>query len=129
MTFTEGFDANGDATITGNDGSAVAGEFNCFIRCKGIDWSLSRNIIGQVSEVYTPTVIQLATEKDPTGADSTHVLTRQQIGTLLGCILSRGTRVEWYTSATTVIPVIGTITGAADFTWEASLQHGMRSSQ
>lgn len=129
LTVEESFDSNGDATIKISDGSAAAGEPGAFIRCKGIDWSLSRNIIGQVSEVYTPTVIQLATEKDPSGADSTHILSRANLGAILGCIFARGTRVEWYTSANGTFPVVGTITGTPDFSWEASLQFGMRAGQ
>lgn len=129
LSILEGFDANGDATIQISDGTPSPGEAGAFIRCKAIDWPLSRNIIGQVSTVYTPTVIQLATEKDPSGADSTHILSRSQLGTILGTIFARGTRVEWYTNANGTFPVVASITGTPDFAWEASNQWGMRSSQ
>ena len=84
--------------------------------------------IDKIYRLYM-TVIQLATEKDPSGADSTHIIPRSTLAVLLGTIFARGTRFEWYTSANGTFPVVASITGTPDATFEASNQWGMRSSQ
>jgi hypothetical protein len=129
LTLVEGFDSNGDATIT--LGSGTAGQKNAFIRVKAIDWTLAKNIIGLQAEVFGPSVIQFATEKNYEGATDnvTDILGPAELLPLLGTLLGKSARVEWYRSTNGTAPTVSTITGAPAASWENSLYWGMKASQ
>jgi len=131
LTLVEGFDANGDPTIALGDG--VAGHKNFFIRVKAIDWSLSKNVIGLTSEVFTPHVIQFATEKnyEATTDNVLDILGPTELLPVLGSILARGTKVEWYRSTNGTAPTVTTINDSTKLsaTYEAHLYWTMKSGQ
>lgn len=128
LTLVEGFDTNGNPTITIGAGSP--GGKNFFVRVQPISWPLSLNVLGLASEVFTPHVIQFATEANPAGGAGADILTPAELLPFLGETLVRGTKVEWYTSTNGTAPVVGTlVAGNLQASYEASLYFPMQAAQ
>jgi hypothetical protein len=128
LTVSESFDTNGDPVIS--IGTLVAGSRSAIIRVKAIDWPLAKDVLGLASTIYTPHVIQLLTESNPTAGAGADILTAQDELTLLGTICKRGTLVEWYKTANTVaITVAAIISGNLKASYDAELYWNMLASQ
>lgn len=111
-------------------GTSGAGNPGGLIRVRPVDWSLTPNIIGSVNEVYTPHVIQLVTEANPSLGAGADVNTPAQLLAMLGACLYRGTRVEWWNSASGVAPTETTLgTGTNLKASYESLYYPMTSTQ
>lgn len=128
LTLVESFDTNGNPTISLGAGSP--GGKNIFVRVAPISWPLSLNVIGLASEVFTPHVIQFATEANPAGGAGADILTPTELLPFIGEVMRRGTKVEWYTSTNGTAPVVGTlVSGNLQASYEASLYFPMQASQ
>lgn len=129
LAVSEGFDASSDGphpTIL--VGAGTAGSESMFVRVKPIDWSLSQNVIGQTSQVYTPNVIQIVTEANAAATLGCGFFSLADILPLLGEILSKGTKVEWYQSANTnPVDVSDIVSGNLKASFQTSLYWGMLS--
>jgi len=121
-TLVEGFDTNGNPTIAIGTGSP--GAKNAFIRTQPISWPLAKDIVGNTSQVYAPSVIQLATETD-SGSD---ILTPVELLAILSAIQLKGAKIEWYQSTNGTAPVVATITGTPVATFDADLYWNMQAS-
>jgi hypothetical protein len=129
-TVAESYDTDGNPLISVNDGSPAAGEANLVIKVAPISWPLAKDVIGQSANIYSPSVIQLVTEANPTGGAGADILTAQQLLWALGLIVLRGTAVEWYQSANGVAPTAAAIiAGNLKATWQPDLYFGMTSQQ
>lgn len=133
LILTETSDGSGNPVISlTGDATPAAGEKVIFIRTTGIDWPLAKDVLGLASPVYTPHVIQLCTELNFAGTTDNvaDILTAANLLAVLGCVLSRGTRVEWYQTAVATIPSVAAMI-AANMTasWESNIYHGMQASQ
>jgi hypothetical protein len=128
LVVTESFDTNGDPTIF--IGALTAGSRSAIIRVKAIDWPLAKDVLGLASTIYTPHVIQLLTESNPTAGAGADILTAQDELTLIATIAKRGTLVEWYKTANTVaVTVAAIITGNLKASYDAELYWNMLASQ
>lgn len=104
-----GQDTNGDPTIA--VGAGTPGGKNAFIRVKAIDWP-GTDALGLTQTVFTPHVIQIATEANYAGTTDNvaDVLTPTELLPLLLTIGARGTAVEWYVETNGTAPVVGSLT-------------------
>lgn len=127
ITVKEGADSNGDATISIDDGTPATTEKVVFIRVKAIDWALSTNGVGLPSEVYSPSVIQIATEAVATNGT---YLAVDDIFKLLGTCLKRGARTEWWQETNGTIPSVTTFNTAAKLksSWQPELYGNINAS-
>ncbi len=115
LAVTQGTDINGDPTIL--LGGSTPGAKNVFIRVKAVDNSLAKDALGLAQNVFTPHVIQFATEANYAdelgGADNVaDILTPTELLPVIACIAARGCAVEWYTSTYGTAPVVGTLVSA-----------------
>lgn len=108
-TVTEGFDTDGLPTITVNDGTPATGEMNIFVKINLQSWPLAKDILGNAANIYAPLTVQLATEAPAAGSGAGVYLSCQNVLDILGELVLKGSRVEWYQSANTVVPVAGTL--------------------
>lgn len=119
LALVQGFSA-ADQSPTIVIGAGSAGGANFAIKTTGISWALAQDILGLTANSYTPHVIQLVTEADPTaGAGADPTSRAQLMPVLLQCQLM-GARVEWYETAAGTAPTIalleaGTATLKASF--------------
>ena len=119
------FGSAGDPLI--QVGTGAPGAAGALIRVKPISWPLAKDIFGQSAIQYGPHVLQIATE-DVFG----DINTSQQCLSLLGPLLQKGMKVEWYVVAN---GLGGGTLDEADFggtltaSFEASLQYPMVQSQ
>lgn len=109
LALLQGVDSNGDPTIRLGDG--VAGHKNFFIRVKAVSDTLSKDALGLTQTVFTPHVIQFATEENYAGVNDNiaDILVPAELLPVIGLIVLKGAAVEWYTSANGVAPVVGTL--------------------
>lgn len=107
-TVTESFDTDGSPLIAIDDGSPATGEENVLLKVRPLDWPLAKDVLGLAQTVFTPHVIQMATEAEADADASVIILSRQTLLHVLGEVLGKGCKVEWYESANTVVPVAGT---------------------
>jgi len=132
LLIAESFDSNGDPVLTlSADATPAAGEKVIVIRTKAIDWPLAKDVLGLPSTVFTPHVIQVCTEANFAGTTDNvaDILGPAELLPVLGTVLKRGTRVEWYQSANATLPATAQMTSAnfkAGF--EAELYWGMKAS-
>jgi hypothetical protein len=107
--FTEGLDASGNPTlIVAQDASWLTTEQYAFIRIKPVD-QIGLNSLGAAQESFGPHVAQLVLEESATaGLAFALEVTKDKIMFELARL---GVIVEVYLSATTVKPVVGSITG------------------
>ena len=103
-SIVEGFDSSGNPTIALNDGTAATTEDNVFIRVTPRDWALTKDILGSAQQVYTPHVIQLAVE---TSATATGIMDYASVAhaiAILGEVVERGCRFEYWEETNGTIP-------------------------
>lgn len=114
MTVATSFDSDGNPLVSVDDGSPASGEASALIKVRPIDWPLAKDALGLASQVYTPHVIQLATEANyaATTDNVADNLTRAQLLAILGPCLQKGCRVEWYEETYGTPPAASTITGS-----------------
>lgn len=130
LAHVNSFDANANPMITIGAGSALGR--NAVIVVKPIDWPLAKDVLGLPATVFTPHVIQLVTEANFAGTTDNVAdpLLPQDILVLLSTICKRGTKVEWYQSATSVAPTTAAIlTANKKAEIEADLYWTSKSSQ
>ena len=128
---SQSFDTNGNPTIKiASSGTPATTEKNVFIRVQPLAVP-NLTSIGGTPDTFTPDVIQFATEAPSAGAGHmSDYIPPADFLSIVGCILKRGTRVEWYQSANTVVPVVGTLIASNLTTaWEANVYWGLLSSQ
>lgn len=128
ILLTEGADSNGDATISISDATPATTEKNVFIRVKALDWNLGTNAVGLTAEVFSPSIVQIATEAVATNGT---FLSPDDLFQLLGTCLSRGARTEWWQETNGTVPTVTTFNTAAKLksTWNPTLYGNMRASQ
>jgi hypothetical protein len=100
----EGFDSNGNPTIKAGSGTATQANF--FIRVEPQAWG-GTDVLGNASNIFTPTVIQIAWEA-VSGAGANPLSVQEKIS-LLGESLPTGCRVEVWESATGIAPTVTTL--------------------
>lgn len=121
---------DGNPYITINDGTPAAGEPNFLIKVKSVDWTTAQDVLGLNQTVYTPHVIQLVTEADPTGGAGADPTTRAQLLPVIGQCVLMGAILEWYESASGVAPSLSTITaGNLKSTFHPNQQYPLISAQ
>lgn len=120
ITLQQSFDANGDATIQISDATPATTEKVAFIRVKAQDNTLVKDVLGLAQTVYTPSVVQVATEAVATNGS---FLTAQNLIDLLGTCLARGARTEWWQETNGTPPSVTTFNTAAKLlaTYEPNL--------
>lgn len=81
-------------------GTGTDGDPGCLIRVKPIAWELAKDVLGLDSSVYTPHVVQIATESDAGAAVGDLGLTGWDVlAPVLAECFKAGTRVECYATA------------------------------
>ena len=98
----------GDPVIT--VGSAVAGQDYAFIRIVQTA-TLMKDALGNAQRAYAPTIIQVALEGTSGAPTTNSVDTLKFLSALDSACKKWGTKVDYYLSANTVVPVEGSITG------------------
>lgn len=130
ITVKEGADANGDATISIDDGTPATTEKVVFIRCKSWDGAgtLVTNIVGLPQESYAPSKIQIAIEAVATNGSN---LAYDDLLQLLSTCTSRGATTELWMETNGTAPTVTTFNTAAKLksTWNPTLYGNMRASQ
>lgn len=112
-------------------GAATAGSAGFLIKVRPISWPLSQDVLGNASTIFTPHVCQLATEANFAGTTDNvaDVNTPAIVLTMISALAARGTKVEWYNSASGTAPTTATLTsGNLKGTWD-NLYYPMVSSQ
>lgn len=130
LAVVESFDANSNPMIS--VGAGVAAGRNAIIIVKPIDWPLAKDVLGLPATVYNPHVIQLVTEANYAGATDSvaDAVPPADLLKLLAVVTKRGTKVEWYQSATGVAPTAAAaIAGNLKASIDADLYWGNLSSQ
>ena len=128
---SQSFDTNGNPTIkVASTATPATTQENVFIRVQP-QAVANLTSIGGTPDTFTPSVIQFATEAPAAGANHmSDYIPPTDFIQLIGSILKRGTRVEWYQSANTVVPVVGTLISTNLTTaYEANVYWGLLSSQ
>jgi hypothetical protein len=108
---TEAFDASGYPTIT--FGTLGSTDLGAFIRVIPQPWPTGTDILGNQSAVYTPTVIQIATEASPDGPLATTDFAA--FLAILGESVTTGCRVETWNSASGTAPSDATFATPSNF--------------
>jgi hypothetical protein len=124
LPVTIGVTTAGDISISCGDGTA--GDKNAFMAFTNFPTPLSTNIVGLAADVYTPTVIQLVTEHNPTAGAGADILGPFELANLLTVLVNTDARIDWYQSANGTAPVFAGITGTPAASVYGSLYGGMR---
>jgi hypothetical protein len=131
LAVAQSFDTDGNPLI--QVGAGTAGAKGGLVKIKPIDWPLAKDILGLQAEVYTPHVIQLGVEANPAGGAGADVNDRVTELLLLATLVTRGTRVEVYETASGTAPAANATNtfAAGNFkaAYDASVQFPMISSQ
>lgn len=115
---------NGYPTITiSADATPATGEKVVFIKVNQLSWSTALNSIGQTQDIYDKVVIQIVTEKNYEGTTDSvlDILGPAELLPVLGEVLRKGTRVEWYRTTNGTVPSAAGITGAPAASWDPML--------
>jgi hypothetical protein len=108
----ETFDTDGNPVITlSADTTPAFSEKVIVVRVKPIDWTAT-DVIGHTSQIFTPHVIQIATETDAT----TDILTPVELLPVLAEIAKTGCMVEWYQETNGTVPTVAVTMVAAKLT-------------
>lgn len=110
LVAVQGFDStSGQPTIVlAAAGVLVATHRGCFIEISPVSWPLATDALGNAAIQYTPHRIQVVFEaisgagQDPNGISGVDGVNDKLA--ILGCLTLRGTRVEWFESATGTAP-------------------------
>lgn len=105
-------------------GTGTAGQPGALFKVQPIDVPAAvapKDVLGLTESIYTPHVIKVGTEANATATDIA-LLTNKLLA--LGLAVSKGTKVEWYESATGDSPDADDfIAGNLKATFEASAQY------
>lgn len=100
-------------------GTGVAGTPNAFIKVKPATWPLAQDVLGNAARIYTPHLIQVVLEGNPTAGAGADVNGWDLLLPLLGEVLGKGTKVEMYNTANGTAPTeAGAITGNLKASWD-----------
>lgn len=113
LAVTDGFDS-ADNYPYFSLGSGVAGTANVIVKLSAVTWPLAKDIFGNVANVYTPLKAQIITEANPAGGAGADPDTSAVILATLGTVLARGSRTEWWQSASGVAPALTTLNTASN---------------
>jgi hypothetical protein len=105
LTITKAYGTAGFPTVSLSAGGT--GTCNYFIRVRTIEGTLEKDALGLDATMFSPIVIQMATEA-PVAAPYNTIA---QNVAVLGEVLGKGCMFEWYESVNTVVPVEASITG------------------
>jgi hypothetical protein len=128
---SQSVDTNGNPLIKiASTGTPATTQENVFIRVQPQTTPFLTSI-GTTPDTFSPTVIQFATEAPAAGSNHmSDYIPPTDFIQIFGSLFARGTRLEWYQSANTVVPVVGTLISTNLTTaWEAALYWGGLSSQ
>jgi len=116
---TESFDSNEDPVVTlSADATPAAGEKVVVLRMKAIGAIGARDIFGNVAQQFSHHVIQICTEANPAAGAGADILTPAEILPIVVECGRKGSFVEWYTTAATVIPsTAAMVAGNLRSTW------------
>lgn len=95
-----------DTTVKADGTNATAGHANFQIKVCPVPWATAQDVLGNPAIEYTPHVIRLITEADPTGGAGSDPTTRAQLLAVTAQLTQMGTRVEWYETANGTAPTI-----------------------
>jgi hypothetical protein len=120
MVVTQGVDSGYPTITISQDATPAAGEKVIFIKVNQLTWSSALNSIGNTQDIYDKVVIQMVTEKNYEGTtDSvTDILGPAELLPVLGLVLKKGTRVEWYRTNNGTVPSASGITGVPAASWD-----------
>src|SRR3954470_4450865 len=98
LTAVQSFDTDGYPLI--NIGPGTAGSASFLIKIAAASWPKGLDALGLAQNVFTPHIIQLATEADYAGATDNVAdpTTRAQLGLVLGQLFGMGCQLDWYES-------------------------------
>jgi hypothetical protein len=105
-TITESFDTDGSPLVAVDDGTPAAGEQSVLVKVRPVEWSLAKDVLGNTATIFTPHVIQIATEASAT-ANVSIVTVLNLLPVLMACTL-KGTKVEFYLETNTTAPSAST---------------------
>jgi len=128
---SQSFDTNGNPTIViASTSSPATTQKNIFVQIAP-ESTINLTSIGTTPDVFVPTVINFATEAPAGGAGHmSDYLSPSDLANFFVAVFGRGTRVAWYQSANTVVPVVGTIIASnLQVSVDASLYWGRLASQ
>ncbi len=122
-TITQGASSGYPTLLISEDATPTTGEKVIFVRINALAWTTATNSIGGDQAIYDKVVIQMVTEKNyESTTDSVQdILGPAQLLPVLGALLKKGTRVEWYRTANGTVPAVGGITGTPDGSWDPML--------
>jgi hypothetical protein len=121
MTVTSLTHTDGHPYITvTEDATPASGEGVVIIKVRPMAWPLATDVLGNAAQVYSPTVIQVCTEKNYAGATDNVVdnltlsgsTSEQVLLPVLGTCLAKGCIFEWYVTDYGTVPAIAEITSA-----------------
>lgn len=113
---TEGFSStDNNPTILINDGTPAAGEANFVLKVIPVSWPLAQDILGNAALQYTPHIVQLCTEADPTAGAGADPTTRAQLLPVLGQALAMGCQLDWYETTNGTVPTVALLESGATF--------------
>lgn len=129
LAVSTNFDSSGNPTIL--VGAASAGNAGAFIRVMNYPSPNSYDIIGNVAPVYTPHVIQVATEANPAGGAGADVNSLAQLGAVMLQCEVMGCRLELWQSANGTVPSVTTFGTASNLklVFEANMYYPVVSDQ
>ena len=104
LSVTEGFGTASDPLITISDGTPAAGEKVIIVRLASDSTGVSKDVLGLDAEHFTPHKVQICTEANPAGGAGADILAAQDILNVLGEGVNMGCKVEWFNTASTVVP-------------------------
>jgi hypothetical protein len=108
LTVTKSFASDGAPALL--VGAAAGGADGFYLKLTPVS-TIAKDVLGLSQNVYTPHVAQVAFEADYAGATDSvaNVVTQKTQLTILGCLVAKGVKVEWYESATGTAPSESTI--------------------
>ncbi len=113
-TITESSDASGNPLITLAVATPSSTEDIVVLRVRPRTWALATDVLGLAQTVYTPHVIDVASESS--AADTVGILdyvTLAHALKILAAVVKRGCRVEYWQEAINTIPSVTTFATAS----------------
>lgn len=113
LTIVESVDSNGDPTI--QIGAGTTGTKSFFVRTKNYSWPLAKDSLGNTSQTFSQSVIQVATEANFAGTTDNvaDYLTPVELLPFWMSVIRRGTRVEHWVETNGTGPSVTTFNTAA----------------
>lgn len=115
------FDSDQNPLILIDDGTPAAGESAAVIKIQPEPWPLARDVLGNAAIQYTPHVVKLCTEKDPTGGAGADIMALQTKLSILAECLALGCKTEWYRTTNGTVPSASALATLDDSAPEAAV--------